>query len=62
MNGELQRIAEGRGMEWNWWDIALLAAAAYVAVVSLVRLMARRRDKLLDDLSGDLKQQKRKAG
>ena len=49
-------------MEWNWWDIALLAAAAYVAVISLVRLMARRRDKLLDDLSGDLKQTKRKAG
>ncbi len=26
-------------MEWTWWDIALLAAAAYVAVISLVRLM-----------------------
>jgi hypothetical protein len=49
-------------MEWNWWEIALLAAAAYVAVITLVRLMARRRDKLLDDLSGDLKQEKQKAG
>jgi hypothetical protein len=49
-------------MEWNWWEIALLAGAVFVAVNSLVRLMARRRNQLLDDLSGDLKQQKRKAG
>jgi hypothetical protein len=49
-------------MEWNWLDFALLAGGAYVAVTALVRLMARRRDKLLDDLSGDLTHQKRKSG
>ena len=49
-------------IEWNWWDIGLLLAAAYIAVTTLVRLMARRRNKLLDDLSGDVRQQKRKAG
>lgn len=49
-------------MPWGWWDIGLLIAAAYIAVISLVRLMARRRDKLLDDLSGDAQRHKRKAG
>jgi hypothetical protein len=38
---------------WDW-DIGILLVAAYIAVVSLVRLMARRRDKLLDDLSKDV--------
>lgn len=28
------------------WDIALLAAAAYIAVTALVRLMLRRRQQL----------------
>jgi hypothetical protein len=32
------------------WDIALLAAAAYVAVTALVRLMARRRNQLIEQL------------
>jgi len=49
-------------MEWNWADFALLLAAAFIAVTTLVRLMTRRRDKLLDDLSGDVQEQKRKAG
>ncbi|HEX3997437.1 MAG TPA: hypothetical protein VHX65_02690 [Pirellulales bacterium] len=49
-------------MEWGWPDIALLFAAAYIAVTTLVRLMTRRRNKLLDDLSGDVQQHKRKAG
>jgi hypothetical protein len=32
-------------MEWiDRWDIALLMIAGYVAVMTLVRLMARRRD------------------
>lgn len=49
-------------MEWAWWDVVLLLGAAFIAVTALVRLMARRRDKLLDDLSSDAQQQKRKAG
>ncbi len=44
----------------NGWEVVLLIVATYVAVVSLVRLMARRRDKLLDDLSQDLKRRKPK--
>ena len=33
------------------WEIAGLVAAGYVAVTSLVRLMSRRRDALIEDLS-----------
>lgn len=32
------------------WNIALLAAAAYVAVAQLVRLMLQRRDTLVAEL------------
>ena len=32
------------------WDIALLAAAAYMAATALVRLMLRRRDQMLAEL------------
>ncbi len=32
------------------WDVVLLAIAAYVAVLALVRLMAARRKQLSDDL------------
>ncbi len=49
-------------MDWGWLEITLLLVGAYIAVTTLVRLMARRRDKLLDDLSSDAQQQKRKAG
>ncbi len=42
------------------WEIGLLAIAAYVAVSVLVRLMGRRRDKLLDDLSRDAAEHRRK--
>ena len=36
---------------WEPLDYGILLVAAYIAVVTLVRMMARRRDKLLDDLS-----------
>lgn len=46
-------------MEWlTRWDIALLAIAAYVAVMSLVRLMTRRRDELVADVERQLKAQR----
>ena len=32
------------------WDIALLAAAAYLAVTSLVRLIVRRRNQLVREI------------
>jgi hypothetical protein len=49
---------------WEPLDIGILAVAAYFAVVTLVRMMAGRRDKLLDDLSKDAQQSrgKRKPG
>ena len=30
------------------WDVTLLVVAGYLAIVSLVRLMARRRDQVLE--------------
>ena len=33
------------------WDVVIMVAAAYVAVSTLVGLMRRRRDAVLDDLS-----------
>ncbi len=32
------------------WDVVLLAVAGYIAVVSLTRMMARHRDRLVVDL------------
>jgi hypothetical protein len=45
---------------WEPLDIGILAVAAYIAVVTLVRMMAARRDKLLDDLSNDARQHRGK--
>lgn len=39
------------------WDIALLCVAAYVAIITLVRLMRRHRDVLLERLHSDLEQE-----
>jgi len=46
-------------MDWSTWDVVILAAAAFVAVIVLVRLMTARRDQLLDELSRDTKRQKK---
>ncbi len=45
---------------WEPLDIGILAVAAYIAVVTLVRMMAGRRAKLLDDLSRDAQQHRGK--
>ena len=37
-------------MSLDAWDVVLLAIAAYVAVLALVRLMSARRKHLRDDL------------
>ena len=39
-------------MDWmmDRWDLALMLAATYVAVITLVRLMARRRDQVVADV------------
>jgi hypothetical protein len=41
------------------WDIALVAIAGYVALLGLVRLMIRRRNRLVDELLGEAEQQER---
>ncbi len=42
------------------WDVALLVAAGYVAATSLVRLMIRRRDQLLDEFRQEVAQEKKR--
>ena len=42
------------------WDLVLLAVAGYVAVVALVRLMARRRDQLHDEFRDGVAKEKRR--
>jgi hypothetical protein len=36
------------------WDVVLMLVAAYVAVMALVRLMARRRDQVVADVERQL--------
>jgi hypothetical protein len=40
------------------WDVTLLVVAGYVAVTSLVRLMVRRRDQMLEELRGEVAREK----
>ncbi len=42
------------------WNLALLAIAAYVAIVALVRLMIRRRDTLVGELVEEAEHTKRR--
>jgi len=41
------------------WDLALLCLAGYAAIVALARLMARRRNQLVNELLEEAAQQKR---
>jgi hypothetical protein len=48
-------------MGWlDRWDVVLLLIAAYVAVMSLVRMMTRRRDQVVADVERQLKAQREK--
>ena len=40
------------------WDILLLGFAAYIAVTTLVKLMAARRNELVDQVKAQVEQQK----
>ena len=52
----------GRVMEWmTRSDIILLAIAAYVAVMTLVRLMQRRRDQLVADVQRQVDAHRKRA-
>lgn len=42
------------------WDVTLLVVAGYLAVVALVRLMARHRDQLLGDFRRQVAEEKKK--
>jgi len=39
------------------WDILIIAGAGYIAVVALVRLMAARRDQLVQQVRRQIEQQ-----
>ncbi len=41
------------------WDLTLLVVAGYLAVVSLVRLMARRRNQVYEELRRKAEKEKR---
>jgi len=43
------------------WDVLIIAAASYVAVVSLVRLMAVRRNQLVEQVREQIDQQRQLA-
>jgi hypothetical protein len=40
------------------WDVTLLVVAAYLAIVSLIRLMARRRSQVFEELSQQAEKEK----
>ncbi|MGW8257201.1 MAG: hypothetical protein ACWGMZ_06940 [Thermoguttaceae bacterium] len=42
------------------WDVTLLIVAGYVAIVTLVRLMARRRKAVLEQFRRKAEEEKRK--
>ena len=42
------------------WNVAILAAAGYVAVTALVRLMIRRRNQMLDQFRREVEKEKRR--
>ena len=46
--------------EWTWWDLGLLAVAAYLAIIWLVRLMLRERDRLAGELEQQLAAEERR--
>ena len=39
------------------WDVLLIGGSAYVAVISLVRLMAKRRNQLIQQIHREIEQQ-----
>lgn len=43
------------------WDALIILFAGYVAVMSLVRLMRERRNRVMDHLRGEIEQQLGKA-
>jgi hypothetical protein len=44
--------------DWDGWSLTLLVAGGYVAVVTLVRLMLRRRDQLTEQFRQEVGKEK----
>jgi hypothetical protein len=42
------------------WDVLWVCVAGYVAVTTLVRLMARRRNELVDEIRGEIEASRRR--
>lgn len=42
------------------WDVTMLIVAGYLAVIALVRLMARHRDQLIEDLRQQFEAEKKR--
>ena len=40
------------------WDLLLMGGSAYVAMISLIRLMARRRNQLLQQFHREIEEQR----
>jgi flagellar biosynthesis/type III secretory pathway M-ring protein FliF/YscJ len=47
-------------MPTDHWSIVLLAIAGYLAVMFLVRLMIRRRERLMDEFRGEMEEAQRR--
>ncbi len=43
------------------WDVLIILAAGYVAVMALVRLMAKRRNQVLSRVQGEVAKQRQQA-
>ena len=47
-------------MSFSGWDIAILVVAAYVAVISLVRLMRNYRDRRIGEFREEYRQEQQR--
>jgi hypothetical protein len=48
------KIALHGGLGMDRWDVIIILVAGYVAIMSLVRLMARRRNQALEQIHGQI--------
>src|SRR5262249_37256366 len=58
-----RRFVRRRGMDWltDRWDVLLSLIAVYVAVMALVRMMARRRDQVVADVERQIETHRKQA-
>ena len=56
-SGASLRRSASEGIRMDGWDFVMIAAAGYIAVISLVRLMARRRNQLVEQVRQQMEEQ-----